>query len=473
MQIYQFSKKILNFKNDGQYKDALAYFKENKILFTPQQVAENEFLVSSMLTVLRKSNNVDHAFRFLKTYGIQIDEHSKDVVLNAYGWLLHNKLKMEMDNAVINHDDEDFVDDEDCLWEGNYLDNVNPSNIIFMAEKLICLLKTKLNDFNYVLFSNLLNTVLKVEKCKASPSWKQINNICDLVEPGILSVECKSIDVTLKGFHKTIELASDREMWYAYKTKALLKLGQYTECYELAKEALTQITKFHYSNDVWLTRRIAIAKKCGGDIDDAIKDFELILQRKKEWFIQKELAELYKCNGKIEEAFEYAIKAVCGTGPIEYKVDLLFCLGDLLLQKGEQALAFKHYSLSRLIRLTKEWSIPSKLTSALDEFSEPALDVSSLGALKVELTKYWRSNCVGEAPKRGRMSGKVLKLLHNDKKGADGFIEHDNRKESSYFRLNPTDPLILDLGVGLEVTFEIQAATDDKKARAIKVKKKT
>jgi hypothetical protein len=87
---------------------------------------------------------------------------------------------------------------------------------------------------------------------------------------------------------------------------------------------------------------------------DAINDLLLVLKRKKEWFIQKEIAELYKECGQTDDAFEYAIQAINNFGGLGYKIDLLFMIGELFKIKGENELSFKHFSLSRLIRISEE-----------------------------------------------------------------------------------------------------------------------
>ena len=84
-------------------------------------------------------------------------------------------------------------------------------------------------------------------------------------------------------------------------------MQQYQECFEVSKQALEAFEKFHYSNDIWFARRIALSKKFLGNSTDALNELLLVLKRKREWFIQSEVAEIYKENGDFDTAFKYAI----------------------------------------------------------------------------------------------------------------------------------------------------------------------
>ncbi len=292
-----------------------------------------------------------------------------------------------------------------------------------------------------------------------------------------LKTECESREVERKGKKVEMEFASDRENWFAYKSKALMKLGKFQECYDISKAALEAFEKFHYSNDVWFARRIALSKKQLGNSEDAISELQQILKRKREWFIQKELAELYKEKGESENAFKLAIQAINNFGDIEYKIDLLFLLGELLKAKQENDLSFKHFSLSRLIRMNEEWGIPSKLSSALGQFGKENIPIEKLQELKSDLKKYWNSFIQQQHPRpqghttNQRLIGKVERILHNDEKGAAGFLKYDGNK-SVYFRVNPNEEIKSKINVGLEVEFKIIPATEDKKEKAIQLKTK-
>ena len=241
------------------------------------------------------------------------------------------------------------------------------------------------SDFSKTLVSNLFSIVLKSEKKKPAPNWKLVNDFCNQIDPTLLSTDCSTIQVERKGRTQDMELASDFENWYAYKTKALMKLGEWQECFNTSKEALEKIDSFHYSNDVWFSRRVALSKKNLGNAEDTIEELETILKKKREWFIQKELAELYFEKDDLDAAFKLAIDAINNFGPLEFKVDLLYLIGKILNKQEESDLAFKHFSLSKLVRQDEEWKVPQKVFDELNQLEQSEIPLSELKNLKSEL----------------------------------------------------------------------------------------
>jgi tetratricopeptide (TPR) repeat protein len=184
------------------------------------------------------------------------------------------------------------------------------------------------------------------------------------------------------------------------------------------------------------------------------------------------LAELYKEQGKNDKAFDLAIDAINNFGDLEFKIDLLYLLGELLKAKGDTDMAFKHYALSMLIRQSEEWNIPAKLIDAMGKFPNEKIPLDKLPTLKSELKKYWNSfkfQPEKSAAPTQKLSGKIDKILHNDEKGTDGFIKYNGNK-SIYFRVNADDTLNSKISIGLEVEFKIIPAAVDKKEKAVQVK---
>lgn len=470
--LIEFSKQIAFLKKERKYNEALTYFRENKKLFSKEEIAQNEYITSNMLYCLRGSGQLDAGFKFIERYDISIDAKQKEMVLNAYGWLLWSKFKAENSSVFDNEDvDQLFEEDDESFLNENV--DLNKNEIVQKIEELIAILLQFNSDFSKNIISNLFSIVLKTEKKKAAPNWKMIDNFCSQIDPQVLSKECSNIVTEKRGEKKETELASDFENWYAYKTKALIKLGKWEECFNVSKEALELIDKFHYSNDIWLLRRIAISKKNLGNIDEAILELKSILKKKKEWFIQKELAELYFEKGEFDQSLKTAIESVMAPGPLEFKVDLLFLLGNILNKQEKSDLAFKHFQLSKLLRQEKEWKIPSKLIEVLREFSQPLIPLSDISILIKELRQYWNSfipkpiKITQEEGKNSaleNLTGEVKSILHDNEKGKVGFINSGGK--SYYFSTPSTFKLNSKIKLKSKVVFRVVPAGGRKKEKA-------
>ncbi len=465
MTLFDFSQQIAQLKKGKKYSEALLYFKNNKAGFSDGQIAYNEYIISDMLTCLRHGSHLDAGFRFLSLYNIEINANTKERILSSYGWLLWAKYKAE--NIQLNNIKEaDFqFEDEESHIEGEDF-HYNKQELLQRIEDVINLLLDRKNDFNNTLISNLLNVVLKTEKKKPAPNWKLINDFCDNFDPATFSKKCDTIQITRKGQLKDMELASDFENWYAYKTKALMKMGNWQECFDTSKGALEKIENFHYSNDIWFSRRVALSKRNMGNTEETIEELKSILRKKREWFIQKELAELYLENEEVEKAFKLSIEAINNFGPIEFKVDLLFLMGNILQKKNENELAFKHFSLSKLIRLEEEWKIPQKLSNELNSFNISEIPLSEVKKLKIDLKKHWNSlipNSTKQVNTK-KLQGKITKILNDNEKGKNGFLD-DNGSEI-YFIVSANFHLTSDIKVGTSVNYLLTPAREGKKARA-------
>lgn len=462
--IFDLSRHISQLKREKKYNEALEFFKENKSDFTNEQISKNEYLISDMVACLRYTSHYDAGFKFLSIYDIEINSETNERILNSYGWLLWSKYKSENSNVNDSENENDyFEEDEETLDNSNF--HYDKNELIQRIEILIPILLSINNDYSKTLTSNLFSLVLKSEKKKPTPNWKLINEFCNNFNPENLSTECSTIQVERKGKLKDMELASDMENWFAYKTKSLLKIGEWQECFDTSKKALETIESFHYSNDVWFARRIALAKKNLGNTEETIDELQTILRKKKEWFIQKELSELYFEKEDFEKAFKYSIDAITNFGPIEFKVDLLYLLGRIHKNKSESELAFKHFSLSKLIREKEEWKVPQKLFDELNQFEQQAITVSEINKLKSDLNKYWNSfKPKQKNPSKSNpniQNGEVVKIMHDNERGKDGFLKCDGTEY--YFSLSANYHLTPKISIGSKVGFKILSAENGKK----------
>ncbi|MFZ1289226.1 MAG: hypothetical protein WAR79_04020 [Melioribacteraceae bacterium] len=433
-ELYNFSKNIQAFISEKKFAEALQYYKDNNEQFNKDEIAGNEYIVSDIIRCLRKVNKLKEAKRYLDFLKIEINNRTHKRILESYGWVLYDLLKVNFNDQVHNDDEDVITGLIDENYEGvNQIFNENDP----LQDKIKTILPLLDINSKYSPFSRLFSATLKKEKKKPKPNWQFVNELLDGIDVNLLNTNCESFNANVKGQQKTIEMASDKEVWYAYKTKALLKLGKFKECNELSQKALDSFEKFHYSNNVWFARRIALCKKELGDIDVAIEELLTILKKKREWFIQSELCDLYFTKKNYSEALKYGVLAANNFGDTEYKIGLFLQMGDLHGAMGNTEKAYEHYLLVKLIREEQSWKISQTLLDSLGaakkEYKNEFKDSSSL--LK-HLQIYWKSLLPDElkiaSTNQKKLPGEISNM--NPEKGF-GFIKGID-KNDYYFKIN-------------------------------------
>jgi len=424
-------------------------------------IASEPYTVSGIVDLFRKANHVERALGFLRFLNIKIDSQTPDQILNSYGWCLYAKLKLEIKDEGDDDSESSFdsllLDFDEHVSEQTSESN-RSSGIIELIEKSIALLSL---ESEYSPFSKLFNLTLKSEKQKSNPDWAWIENFLTLFKEKSLSHECDSIQFVKSGREKTVELASDFETWHAYYSLALLKQNKFQECLEASKKALFEIEKFHYNNDLWFARKIALSNKGLGNIPQAIKEMEAIEKRKGEWFIQKELSELHFENGDIENAQKLAIRAALSYGDKEKKDGLFFLLGQIYVSKGDRATAHRHFLLSQLIRSEHDWSIPNKLKLALEETYVEGVNFDNSASLYTDLLRLWKEQGTNSRDPNNNVSGKILNI--NVPKTIGTLEGVDGQKYFFHFSefKNTKDKIV----VGAKVKFFIKPPKGDQPGR--------
>jgi len=430
MTLYDFSRQINTFKKSKQYDELLHYFKENKQSFSTEQIAGNPYIIDGIITSLRKTGKVNFIDTFLKQYQIQINDATHEVILTAYGWGLYEGMK-----------------------NGLYTKQIIPQ----MLKYPVHLLSLYQSVYAYGVISNLLKLGLKIAKEHVVQDYLFTNDFCDLFNPDKLSMEPNIYE--WEG--KKNELASDREKWYSEKSKALFELNRFEECYNISDKALHEIDKFHNNNNLWFVRRMALSQKELGNLDEAIEKLQDVYNRKKEWFIQKEIAELYFEKGDTDIGLKNCVEALNAKAPIEFKIGLIFLMGKILKNKGDIALAQQHFMLVKKIREEKEWKIPEEVLNEIGVVE----DTSTRKELQNQLVRYWRD----KTPKKEMNHGVVKKILNDNERGKNGFIISEDGQDF-YFTIPVHIKFIDSVKEGISVMFDILELPDGKqKAKILNV----
>ncbi|OQP44125.1 hypothetical protein A4H97_33680 [Niastella yeongjuensis] len=393
-----------------------------------EKLKKDDFVLGSMIRLFGKSGYFDYGFKFLKFLQIDIFAGNVSVNLaNDYGWLLYYWVKEENKHVSddIPEDDLDtvFSDLENERWkESKESDSHSKDEIFEQILRIFPLLK---NDSKYSSLSRLFNLCLRIEKGKANKNWKKILAIVTAIDVNLLTLDCRTSVFEKNGKERRVELASDKESWYSAYSNALYQTEDYVNCLNVCQDAYEVIPRFHYNNEIWFARRIALCKRSFGNIDDAIFELEKIVKQKKEWFIQKEIAELYYEKGDYKIAKEMLIVAALNRGDLEKKDALFFLLGKLFIQDGNTGIAYKHFLLSLKIRQDQQFRIPQELKQSLEQLSGAMLIDQDVDAFRLykELLSFWKSLLP-----RNNVSyqGKIFRVI-NEKE--IGFIKGDDNQE--------------------------------------------
>lgn len=243
---------------------------------------------------------------------------------------------------------------------------------------------------------------------------------------------------------------SKKEKYYDYATKAYFEVEDYEKCIETSKEALESLDVFTNNSDVWYNWRIAKSYRELLDNNEALRYLEEVAKVKKDWFVQKEIAENYYVLGEDEKAQDYICEAVLTNDPLTIKVNL-YHLAYKILKEINPELALKHAELFCAIKLENDSKVPDDIEELL--IDEETLDKN---ALESEIRQYWTMYKFKDQELK---NGTVTRIFEH---GRSGFITSDD-DESVYF--NVSEYKGDDLKVGDYVSFYTEKSFDKSKNR--------
>lgn len=273
------------------------------------------------------------------------------------------------------------------------------------------------------------------------------------LKPESLSTEASSFK-TKEG--KLVKVASHREKWYSLHTKALLENDKHDECAELCKKALEELSVFHNDNDIWFKRRIAKCEMHRKNYDTALKLFEEIHQKKKDWFVQFDIAGVHLAKNDKTKAMKYALNAALSPAAIEFKGDLFLFLANLMSESGEAENAALHLLLNIRIREEKKWKVSDDLHNKATQFGVDLTDSRTSEQLHQVVKKIWEQRIGALDPPQ---TGRIKKILEN---GKGGFIETADGN-SFYFSMKSVVGSSKNAVIGADVTFNLEDGFDKKK----------
>lgn len=433
-----------------EYTKALAYFKQGKMAYSPEEIADNSYLTADMLKCLRKTLSFGSAETYLSIYNIEIGEDSPPEIISAWMLLLYDWYK---------HTTE-------ATSERNGTTSEPANSIVKKISKDIPYLSNGKSDFAKDFYNNLVAKILKTETKRENVDWDTVCMLCESTDPDLLRTECFKAKFIKNGQEKDNELASTQEEWYAQYSKALFATERYEACIHICESALSKIKKLHYSNSLWFQRRIAQCEYKQNKTQDAIGRYEKIIKLKAEWFLLAELAQLYQATGHTIKAGEQMRQAMMTPGDLRYKVELIEQLGDSYAELNDAALAKEHYKLAVGIRYEAGWKASAKLLSKADIKlgKEENLVVRELLA---KLQKIWKASGT-QAEANKKTIGRIIKLGTPKDAGTDIWIKAENG-ETLYAFVRKEDASFAQLTPGIKLRFLIKEVPDKSLNRAVKL----
>ncbi|MEA1972861.1 MAG: cold shock domain-containing protein, partial [Candidatus Cloacimonadota bacterium] len=415
MNYFLFSNKLKELHKSKDFDATITYFYENYQSVPKEKLVADEWTLWRIFDALKKQNLLSKSIQLIEWTSIKPDSVSKFLRDNIF-WLIYKYVKQQ---------------------------EIYSKKII---QKLI-----KFADFdNPKMYNSIVFLIFRiVKKCD---DHKLCNGMLDLIDYTKLRKTVTEKKIRIRGKEKNIEFASDFEKWISYKIKFLNKLNHLSEAAKFAKIGMTEISKLHYDNQIWFKRTILKSYIEEKKYQEAISGYKQIILKKKVWFLQAELAQIYLLIGDYKLAEKFAIDSFLNNGPLEMKVNLYLLLFDIFMTQNKDKEANEFALLSYLVRVEKKWKIPEKLTDInIENVSKNAKQLS--GYLRTKYQNRWKDN---------RQIYEGIITMINTEKGF-GFIKI---KDGSNIYCKIKDMKFKNAKKGLKVKFNIIENFDAKKNKA-------
>lgn len=175
---------------------------------------------------------------------------------------------------------------------------------------------------------------------------------------------------------------SHKQQYYDWASKAYYKNFEFEKCIEVSKTALNTLKRFIDEADTWHRRRIAKSLIELGQLTEALEYYEEVIKVKHDWYMYRDIAEVYLRLKKPWVSLDYLCPAVLSGEPNNIKANVyLTCYRAL---KANPEMALKHAQLYYLLRSEKGYPIAH-------EIEELDIDESKLNRreLEQEIRNLW------------------------------------------------------------------------------------
>ena len=241
-----------------------------------------------------------------------------------------------------------------------------------------------------------------------------------------------------------------KEAYYSWASMAYMADFQPERCIEVSKRALECLTEFHDESYAWFNWRIAKALKQMGQFGDALPHLLEVIKFKHDWYMYRDIAEIYYTFNKPYKAMDYLCPAVLAKGSHQTKMGLYY-LCYKVLKSFNEGMALKHAQLYYLLLKEKGYSAPYEIEQL--NIDETSLDLKELAR---EITGLWTQYKYKD---HERQHGTVIKFFQDRN---FGFIRTEDGERIFFHRSEFKGDNVY---AGQQVSFYIEDNFDKSKNR--------
>jgi hypothetical protein len=261
---------------------------------------------------------------------------------------------------------------------------------------------------------------------------------------------------------KLDEYAPEKETYLRYKIEALYEEGLYENCIALAEYFFSQIHKYHYNNDLHVKRDVAHCHIAMGNVPLGISQLQELLLKKREYYLQTDIAKIYYDLGAFEDVVKFTLDAALNFGDHDKKVNLYLLMSKVFLKLDKMDESKIHAEFVYQIRMNKGWSIDNELNSLLSLHSIDKNNKGDMRQTERNIKQLWEKL---KSSSQLLLTGTISNILPD---GNKGFIKADNGKSYFFFKKDfKAKPILLKLNI--KVSFWTQESFDQKKQQSSEI----
>jgi len=319
------------------------------------------------------------------------ERFKNEKVNNLYGWLIFDRcVKGKTGKEVIN----------------------NEKHISGLIS--FCLQKNLKEDDSYPCPTTI--SILKLCDAHAENLFNagKINDLLSKLDFNLLSDKSKSIETPERG---VVQFSSDLEKYFALKTKALLKLGDFENCKKYCRTGLEVIDKFNYNNDLWFKMRIALSEDKMGNHEISESIFQELLKSRAgndKWFLYRDIAELYFEQKEYVKAWKYAVDAAFYGNEPHFLIGLYLLQARILvkLERSEEGMILAE--LIAAILNEQGWNDKLEYSRLFSFYKVDKTAVLSTREIIKKAQLFWQKERYGNNQK---LKGTIISIHKNGKVG--------------------------------------------------------